>query len=219
MKKVNFYYLSFNFRITIILENYSKNGYKSTSYNTSNGNMTINFVSNASATASNFNEYEEIGNEYNIQLPAHGSVVIDYIPDGRYEMTCHYDIDFDNYNVEMLNQSTNKTVSFEKIGDKWYITLSSTHEESNGDFVHKATVDYWRGYVDDENEILSFKTTIKLSDKNSWLGTDRNGFNVKENYDEKYQYPKDYEEDGPEDCPSENVVWPDYLEPGYRSGN
>lgn len=179
---------------------YSKNGYKSTSYNDANGNMTINFVSNASADASNFNEYEEIGNEYNIQLPAHGTVIIDYIPDGRYEVTCHYDIDFDYYTMTMLNG----TVKFEQGGnEKWYITISSTPETSTGDFLHKATIDYWRGYVDDENQILSYKTTMKLSDKNSWLGTDRNGFNVKENLDE--EHPDSFYED--------------YVESGYKTGN
>lgn len=177
--------------------------------------MTIKFVSNSSANASSFNEYEEIGNEYNIQLPAHGTVIIDYIPDGRYEMTCHYDIDFDNYNVTM----TNGTVEFEKKNDKWYITISSKPETSTGDFLHAATVDYWRGYVDDENKIISSKTAIKESIKNSWLGGNNNGFNVKENYDEKYLYPEDSDETKEEDLPSENVIWEDYLAPGYQSGN
>lgn len=184
---------------------YSKNGYKSTSYNDANGNMTINFVSNASANASSFNEYEEIGNEYNIQLPAHGTVVIDYIPDGRYEVTCHYDIDFDYYTMTM----TNGTVKFEQGGnEKWYITISSTEQISTGDFLHKATIDYWRGYVNDENEILSYKTTIKISDKNSWLNGEKNGFNVKENFDEEHPTafaPDDY--------------WDDYLVPNYKPTN
>ena len=38
---------------------------------------------------------------------------------------------------------------------KHYLTLSSVDVKTEGEVKHAATIDYWRGYVDDENNNAS----------------------------------------------------------------
>lgn len=81
---------------------YSINGYVTHTY--SNNRLFRQFVSNPWNTTPTGNyipaNSEAVGNDYNIFLPAQGSVTVDYIPDGKYEINCHYDIDFSNFNYE-----------------------------------------------------------------------------------------------------------------------
>lgn len=130
-------------------------------------------------------ELKAIGNEYNILLPAQGSTTIDFLPDGKYEICCHYDIDFSKFNYEYTDDDTEGEAVLTKENGKYYLTLTSKEKTTTGDITHNSTIDFWRGYVDDENDIPKYYTSAKYSEKNSWLGTDRNGFNVETNLDEE----------------------------------
>lgn len=107
---------------------------------------------------------KKIGNEYNVYVPANGSVTLEYLPDGKYEITCHYDIDFSNFTFEA---TAGKTASIKKESDgKYYLTFSSATVQDNQDITHSATIDYWRGYVDDMN---NFSWARPLRDNNFGL--------------------------------------------------
>lgn len=69
---------------------------------------------------------------------------------------------------------------------KAYITLTSKDVSTTGTILHVATIDYWRGYVDDENTTLTFRVSAKTSTPNSLRGGYANGFNVFENMDEEH---------------------------------
>ena len=97
---------------------------------------------------------KKIGNEYNVYVPAKGSTTLEYLPDGKYEVTRHYDIDFNNFTFEA---SAGKTASITKESNgKYYLTFSSATVKDNQDITHSATIDYWRGYVDDMNNFWTY---------------------------------------------------------------
>lgn len=140
-----------------------------------------------------------IGNEYNIVVPAQGSTTLEYIPDGKYEISCHYDIDFRDFEFDAAgrnvtftyeNQAGNEVDREDKSG-KWYVTFSSQHESSMENLTHKSEIDKWRGYVDDE-----YTVPVK-----SIPAKDFQGYNVTTNTDDKIAdknkgskvYPNNYE--------------------------
>lgn len=81
------------------------------------------------------------------------------------------------------------------------MTLSSKDVYTEGNVKHAATIDYWRGYVNDENQIPSYGTIVKYSVWNEKHGGSLNGFNVETNKDEKN--PDNFDQD--------------YLEGNYKS--
>lgn len=142
--------------------NYPANGYIYYNYDSSRNRLTRIFQPEAEAPTGT--GYTAVGNEYNIYVPANGSTTLEYLPDGKYEVTCHYDIDFSNFTFAV---TTGKTASIVKESNgKYYLTFSSTTVEDNQDITHSATIDYWRGYVDDMN---NFSWARPLRDNNFGL--------------------------------------------------
>ena len=141
--------------------NYPANGYIYYNYDTSRNRLTRIFQPEASASGTG---YTAVGNEYNIVVPANGSVTLEYLPDGKYEVTCHYDIDFSNF---AFATTAGKTASIVKESNgKYYLIFSSATVQDNQDITHSATIDYWRGYVDDMN---NFSWARPLRDNNFGL--------------------------------------------------
>ena len=141
---------------------YSKNGYIYYYYDTSRNRLTRIFQ--PEATTPSGIGYTSVGNEYNVYVPANGSTTLEYLPDGKYEVTCHYDIDFSNFTFKA---TTGKTASITKESNgKYYLTFSSATVKDNQDITHSATIDYWRGYVDDMN---NFSWARPLRDNNFGL--------------------------------------------------
>ena len=81
-------------------------------YDTSRNRLTRIFQ--PEATTPSGTGYTSAGNEYNVYVPANGSTTLEYLPDGKYEVTCHYDIDFSNFTFEA---TTGKTASITKESD------------------------------------------------------------------------------------------------------
>lgn len=123
-------------------DKYSTNGYM---YIDNSSSMKVSYKSNTDV----INNAIAVGNDYNILVPANGSVTLDYLPDGKYEITCHYDIDFDNF--DFFFEGTTGTAKFTEENGKYYVTLSSKDVLTEGTINHAATIDYWRGYVNDQN--------------------------------------------------------------------
>lgn len=114
---------------------------------------------------------KKIGNEYNIYVPANGSTTLEYLPDGKYEITCHYDIDFSDFTFKA---TTGKAASITKESNgKYYLTFSSATVKDNQDITHSATIDYWRGYVDDMNN-FSWARPLRDNNFNLVSGTPSN---------------------------------------------
>jgi hypothetical protein len=131
-----------------VTESYNNNKYSINGYmyinNTSSGTK-VTYKSNTTPITNSI----DMGNDYNILVPANGTVVMDYLPDGKYEITCHYDIDFDSFDFAF--SGSKGTAKFTEENGKHYLTLSSVDVKTEGEVKHTATIDYWRGYVDDEN--------------------------------------------------------------------
>jgi len=126
-----------------------------------------------------------VGNEYNVLIPANGSVEVNYLPDGKYELTCHYDIDFDNFKFDLDNSSS--SVKFTKENGKYYITLSSKDITSVGGIIHSSTIDYWRGYTNDKNDTPIYNTSIRKTTDNPF----QSGHSVNEDAGSSFQDEKD----------------------------
>ena len=183
---------------------YSVNGYKSTVY--TGNRMTIRFVSEASATSTATMLIENIGNEYNVIVPAQGSTTIDYIPDGKYEITCHYDIDFNMFNYQF--SGGNAVFSIEN--GKAYITLTSKDKKTTGAIIHNSTIDYWRGYVNDKNTEPIYAAPADTSIKNNrddWKTNKGTGYNVNETSDMRQKDEKD------PSSPAYDYKVPNYVSP------
>lgn len=123
---------------------YSTNGYITYTYDTNRNAMIRSFISGATPITGS----TAVGNEYNIYVPASGSTAMNYLPDGKYELSCHYDIDFSNFEFANAGEGL-ATITSEN--GKYYLTFSSTNVTDNQSVTHKSKVDYWRGYVDDMN--------------------------------------------------------------------
>ena len=123
-------------------DKYSINGYM---YINNGTTMKVSYKSNTDV----IDNAVGVGNDYNIIVPANGSVILDYLPDGKYEITCHYDIDFDSFDFSF--EGTTGTATFTEENGKHYVTLSSKDVLTEGTITHVATIDYWRGYVNDQN--------------------------------------------------------------------
>lgn len=115
-----------------------------------------------------------VGNEYNLIVPAEGQTEMMYLPDGRYEITCHADIDLHSFSF--IDNGDGRTTAVEKKNNRWFITFSSTsnqtkdtsapdgqepvpfdvknaERENVSDMTHRSELDWWRGYVDDAANI------------------------------------------------------------------
>ncbi len=146
--------------------NYSKNGHK-TITNINNGKHTSLTVKHESNPANLITgEHLDItgipfGNEYNILLPLNGDgFKLEYLPDGKYEVTFQDDIDF--YDLDLVGINGNSLLT--KENGKSYITFSSA-DASNDTITVKlnAKIDDWRGNVDDTNIIRQYSAPAKIS--------------------------------------------------------
>lgn len=78
-------------------------------------------------------EITAVGNTYNLIVPAEGETEMMYLPDGKYEITCHSDIDLHSFSFTDNNYANYKT-AVEEVVDKngksrFFITFSSTSNQ------------------------------------------------------------------------------------------
>lgn len=133
-------------------------------------------------------EVTAVGNEYNVIIPAEGQTEMMYLPDGKYEITCHEDIDF--HSISFIDSDNgSKTTSLEEDNGRWFITFSSTSNENKNsvnefldskrtntsNVTGNSEIDWWRGYDDDAANIAFDKVTGREIDQTFNNNVMRNG--------------------------------------------